>query len=346
MISELFQQALDLYHQSQHAQAETILHEVLKRDPVNERALLLLSICTQSRDFQIKLLKRVIEINPNNAEAKISLKDVEANKKKGKPKAGKAEEEKKSPDSDQPSIQGFTILSDNAPPEKKTSPRMQNIRPDEAITLEEENLDEQVDLDEPPDDAVGSNPSKKSSKRKQKPSRKPPHITIPEPEYVKRSPEDDFFHGFREGIELSARMETGMFGKSMIVDGISFSIFDGPPCIQTDKPQSGAQCNLCEFFTPQNCLLRYDEYLLDDIIRFVDNHKDRSEAFQQKRRIITKTIYRELKAHGRPLHYTIIAKIIRGRYPRFKLSAHSVYSYLKWHPELFERLGDGVYRAR
>ena len=166
------------------------------------------------------------------------------------------------------------------------------------------------------------------------------------PEQIRRSPEDNFFFGFREGIDLSARMETGMFGKSIVVDGIRLSQYDGPSCIQLDKRWSSTQCDSCEFFSPNNCLLRWDEFLLEDINRFTEIRAERAEAFARKRRIITKTIYKELKAHGRPLHYTVIARIIMERYPKFKLKDHSVYHYLLWHPELFERVDAGVYRAK
>ena len=141
-------------------------------------------------------------------------------------------------------------------------------------------------------------------------------------------------------------METGMFGKSIVVDGVHLSQYDGPSCIQLDKRWSSTQCDSCEFFSPNNCLLRLDEFLLEDIKRFTEIRAEGAEAFARKRRFITKTIYKELKAHGRPLHYTVIAKIIMGRYPKFRLNAHSVYHFLRWHPELFERVDAGVYRAK
>lgn len=368
MISKLFQQASDLFYQGQYAYAEAILLDVIKRDPVNERALMLLSICTQSIDKQIKFLKKVIEINPNNAAARASLREVEAKKKRIKRKVDKLEKERKTGNSGQASSQEFSTPSGDAPsdseengreknettnaygPTRKKAPRRkQNIESDESGTDEEIKLEGQVDVDESPIDAADAkeeNSAKHPSNKKQKPNRKPPQLTIPEPEHVKRLPEDDFFHGFREGIEPISRMETGMYGKNMVVSGISFPLFDGPPCLRIDNPQIDTECDICEFYAPQNCLLRLDTFLLEDINRFTGFRVDRTDTFARKRRIIVKTLYRELKTHGRPLHCTVIAKIMMERHPKFRLRKRNIYRYLSWHPELFEKVDDGVYRAR
>lgn len=173
-----------------------------------------------------------------------------------------------------------------------------------------------------------------------------PDINYIEPQHFIKSPDDDFFFGLREGVDPSARMFTGMFGKTIIVDEVRFTPFNGPPCVQPDQPQTSHQCDSCEYFSPSNCLLRLDEFLLDDINRLSAIRSEHTEIAEKKRRAITKAIYRELKAHGRALHYTVITKIMMARYPKFQLKAHSVYHYLVRHPELFERVDAGVYRAK
>jgi hypothetical protein len=62
--------------------------------------------------------------------------------------------------------------------------------------------------------------------------------------------------------------------------------------------------------------------------------------------VISKTniIFNELSSHGRPLHYTIVTKIIKDRH--FEITDRAVYQILYRHPELFDRIDIGVYRAR
>lgn len=61
---------------------------------------------------------------------------------------------------------------------------------------------------------------------------------------------------------------------------------------------------------------------------------------------ISQIIHNELQAHGRPLHYTIITKIIQGRYPKIGITDRDIQRHLRQHSELFERVSPGVFKAR
>jgi hypothetical protein len=163
---------------------------------------------------------------------------------------------------------------------------------------------------------------------------------------VKKSPTNDFFYGYQKGADFSARTGTGIFGKWVIVGGVRFSLWDGPPCIYTDKKQPNNHCDDCEFFSPLNCLLRYDEYLLEDIRRFIQIGHDRVEQYRRKERAILKLLHKELRAHGRPLHYTVISRIMISRYPKLKMTIQRTYRYLNRHPDWFDKIDTGIYRAK
>jgi hypothetical protein len=57
-------------------------------------------------------------------------------------------------------------------------------------------------------------------------------------------------------------------------------------------------------------------------------------------------VYTELKDHGRPLHYDMIAKIVKSRYPFLGLSPYKVLYLMERHPEKFECVGQGVYKTK
>lgn len=341
-ISKLLHQAMDFYYQGQYENAESTLKTLLEKDPASEKALLLLAECTKSLDLKIKCLRKAIEINPYNASAKQLLQSLEKEKKRIKQKAKviqekatenrvtTAEKKHKKTEETTSSARG------NGKGTKKARTRSDEKKPAKRSTAKTKANSVELETSEEEPQTKPKDKGKALAKLKKG--------TIPEK--VRRAAEDDFFSGFREGINVSARLETGMFGKAIVVDGIRMSPFDGPSCFYLERSQIYSECHNCTFFSPRNCLLRFDEYLLDDIRRFTEIREERAEALERKRRVITRTIQKELKAHGRPLHYTVIAKIIMGRYPKFRLNAHSVYHYLLWHPELFERVDAGVYRAK
>lgn len=56
------------------------------------------------------------------------------------------------------------------------------------------------------------------------------------------------------------------------------------------------------------------------------------------------TIYDELKGHGRPLHYTVIAKIVRGKFENFSNKTdRQVLGKMIQFKWMFTRISEGVY---
>lgn len=361
MTTDDLSRAKKYIHNGHVKKAEWVLNQFLRQNPNSEDALLLLVDCTDSIDQKLKHLRRILEINPRNIAAKqyvkslsssqgtdnnatsANEKDQKRTKRRSQAKretisdsAGKeAASTKKKPNVKQPRVKNPVRAKKSDPASEQGGEKPRRGRP-------KSKKEETAEL---ADAGKKSSKVKKPRNKKEK-KQELQEITPPPPERVRRSPEDNFFYGFREGIDVSARIETGMFGKTVVVDGIRISQYDGPPCFYLDEAKIFTQCNTCTYFSRRNCLLRHDEFLLEDIRRFTEIRIERAEVLERKRRVITRTIQKELKAHGRPLHYTVIAKIIMGRYPKYRLNAHRVYHYLRWHPELFERVDAGVYRAK
>ena len=91
---------------------------------------------------------------------------------------------------------------------------------------------------------------------------------------------------------------------------------------------------------------------MDDINSLFGNRVDQGHRVHPKvknarrRELILATIYKELKAHGRPLHYSTIGNIIMSRYPKLSITSESIYRIILNHSELFERVDQGVYQAK
>jgi len=202
----------------------------------------------------------------------------------------------------------------------------------------------------PPD-----NPDRKPKKRKaasekvplfcQKSSEDPNGEPTKHKIYVRKL-EDDFFYGQEVRLDPSSRMESGIFGNHIIVDGISISSRDLPPCLRVLDPSPDDCCDTCDYFISNNCLLRFDEFFAEEIYNFNNMRLERQLILLQRSRLVAKIIFDELKKHGRPLHYSIISKIVVDRYPKLNLTKQEVYQFILMHPEIIKRVGEGIYQAR
>ena len=141
-------------------------------------------------------------------------------------------------------------------------------------------------------------------------------------------------------------IDTSMFGNTLTIGGIHINIHDYPKCIPTGRIPPKSQCYICEFFTVSDCPIRRNPTILRETRSlFVQNKRYWQENRDQRDAKID-AIYSELKAHGRPLHYEIISKIMKDRYPKLRLSAIMILHFMGRHPEKFEWVDVGVFKAR
>jgi len=144
--------------------------------------------------------------------------------------------------------------------------------------------------------------------------------------------------------------EAAMLGSRLIIGGISITPDDFPKCIGIGRTLPLSQCMTCEFFSAVDCPLRHDPFLVHEAYilyaqrkRYIQEHKHEDE---RRRTSVLRAVYFELKEHGRPLHYEIIGKIISDRYPQLRLNSHKILHYMMRHPEKFEWVDEGVYKAK
>jgi hypothetical protein len=126
------------------------------------------------------------------------------------------------------------------------------------------------------------------------------------------------------------------------VDDIPITGKDYPLCLG----QRTFECDLCSFFF---------EGRLENECRLLRAKAERTAiwdairpwvAMEQRRDALRKALETELRTHGRELHYTVLVRIIRERYPNLRSVAteYTVSRTLCSFPNTFERLVPGLYR--
>jgi len=158
--------------------------------------------------------------------------------------------------------------------------------------------------------------------------------------------DEDWRTGFHEDDTDNLPPVSGYRYGHFWVDGAHISVDDCPACLKG----GGADCSQCEFFMPETCRLLRDPFLRKDIQTFFDIERERRLRAQKdhKRRLnrLIRAMHSELQAHGRPLHYTVLARIVADRYPKLRVSESRVLKILNACPKLFGKVTEGVYQHR
>ena len=124
------------------------------------------------------------------------------------------------------------------------------------------------------------------------------------------------------GIEL----EQGLVLPSEVfrVGGIRITPYDCPDCLRNER----FNCDECLFFAQDECRLWRQVGFREELRTLFNLVRDRNIAYRRRQLALREAIQEELKAHGRPLHYTIIAKIVAERHPQLNPSPMAVLSTL------------------
>lgn len=138
-------------------------------------------------------------------------------------------------------------------------------------------------------------------------------------------------------------------GEHVWLDDMHISTWDCPSCLLGED----GDCQVCEFFSPEECPLVRNPTLCDDLaMLFSMNRESRrllAEQWEEKERLngrLVRALQSELLTHGRPLHYSVVAQIISDRHPDLSATETAIVKVLAQHPEMFNRLEAGVYEAR
>ncbi|MEN4042128.1 MAG: hypothetical protein ROW39_07285 [Anaerolineaceae bacterium] len=155
---------------------------------------------------------------------------------------------------------------------------------------------------------------------------------------------DDFYEV--EEIEEPSESETQRTNSEynrIRINGISISLSDYPECFDSDD----FDCEECDFCITDKysteCRIADIETL--EVTRiFFENYRNRYLAYPKHQEELIQAVRRELGGHGRPLHYSILTRIVGDRYPELRVSESKIIRIMTKHPRIFERVSEGVYR--
>lgn len=123
------------------------------------------------------------------------------------------------------------------------------------------------------------------------------------------------------------------------IAGQHISVYDCPECLEHDD----FDCSQCEFFPPESCQIRRQPVLLYDLRTIRSIYLERRTVSSRQRAELIRAISSELETHGRPLHYSVLARIVADRHPSLRVSEQRVLRIMAACTELFERVTEGVY---
>jgi len=132
------------------------------------------------------------------------------------------------------------------------------------------------------------------------------------------------------------------YDEQVWIGGVRISPEDCPDCLRGEE----FDCSQCTFFTPQTCRLRRDPFLMQDTRTILDIYRERRAVYVRHQRKLICAIRSELQAHGRPLHYTVLARMVADRNPSLEITGKSVLMVMAHHPNMFEKVAEGVYRCK
>lgn len=147
---------------------------------------------------------------------------------------------------------------------------------------------------------------------------------------------------FEEPSESEQRRTTSEVNRIWI-NGISVSLSDYPECFDSDDVDC-EECDFCKTDRYSNVCRFADEETLEVARIFFENYRNRYLAYLKHQEELFRAVRRELEGHGRPLHYSILTRIIADRYPELRVSESKIIRIMTKHPGIFERVSEGVYR--
>jgi len=131
------------------------------------------------------------------------------------------------------------------------------------------------------------------------------------------------------------------YSESIRINGVRISTYDCPDCLRYEE----FDCELCMFFTPGDCRLRHDPFLMRETRTLFDIWRERRGVQLRRQRELIRAVHSELEAHGRPLHYAVLARMVADRHPKLQVSEIGVLRIMASHPNVFEKVARGVYRC-
>ncbi len=146
--------------------------------------------------------------------------------------------------------------------------------------------------------------------------------------------DNSFFWKTEEQILLEERRRFTTF------DGVTITGSNYPSCLEVNS----LDCDDCYFFPKGTCGLRRSQYRRERLWDIIEPWVQRERARREWEERLREAITAEVRGHGRELHYSVIAQMVRERYPGFEISDGTVYNFLHSRPQVFASVAPGVFK--
>jgi hypothetical protein len=130
-----------------------------------------------------------------------------------------------------------------------------------------------------------------------------------------------------------------MVWRSFYFLGLKIEIGDPPFCLMENEWDNWEDCDSCE-----NSLIRcpLEDRDCRNVARIIlEQKKSYYEYNSEELDLLFRIIYAELLHHGRPLHYTVIQKMIVTKFPEYTNNEKLIYQVLLSYKEKIERVNEG-----
>jgi hypothetical protein len=188
--------------------------------------------------------------------------------------------------------------------------------------------------------------TKQKSIKKQPKSEPTKSLKYKKPTIIFNKPDENLFSDEKRTTTSFHDIDAGMYGNRFTIGDLVITPFDYPDCIDDGHLLERSNCDVCEFFGYDDCPIRHDPDILLDVRTIFTGQKRYWVVSEERRQSMVEAVYTELKYHGRPLHYDMLAKIVKGQYPFLGISPLKVLYLMERHPEKFECVDQGVYRVK
>ena len=137
----------------------------------------------------------------------------------------------------------------------------------------------------------------------------------------------------------------GLGYEALWVEGVMLTPDRCPDCVKNGD----GDCAFCEYFAPKDCPLLADAFLWRDVCTIIAIWRERrwrQWEGEERRWMLLTAVYAELRAHGRPLHFSVLTRMVQDRYPELEVTSHIVLLTMAAHPDRFVKVRQGVYRCQ
>jgi len=145
--------------------------------------------------------------------------------------------------------------------------------------------------------------------------------------------------GKKEGFYFANWLMPFMIPFAM--NGVRISPHEYPRCLEFDP----FPCNTCQFFIPETCPVFLDRGNMALTRKGFNYYRKLVYCIKGSFENIFDVAQSELLLHGRPLHFQVLSKILKTRYPSLGVTDRKLLKILRLNPIFFRKVDEGVYQT-